>query len=447
MISSNTIDVMNYQISNMTRKKAIEVLADSETRTAFFLNAHCVNVASKDPVYRWALAKADRLLPDGIGMKIAARAGGVRLADNLNGTDLFVPLIRDAAARGRSIFFFGAAPGVAEAAAAKAVELAPGLRVAGCRDGYFTSGEEAGIVTTINRSGADIVLVALGVPRQEIWIARNRHRLAAGLVMGVGAQFDFWSGRVRRAPAIVRRMSCEWVWRLGLEPRRLARRYLIGNPAFLARVARHAIGGAVAAEPGRPLKRVLDLVLAGSAVLALSPALLAIAAAIRATSPGPVLFRQERVGEGGRRFTMLKFRSMCVDAERRLDDLRRVNTRDGVCLKAAVDPRITPVGRFLRRFSLDELPQLFNVLRGEMSIVGPRPALPREVAAYPSAAMERLVPRPGLTGVWQVSGRADVGFDKMVGMDVAYGRSRSLLLDVALIGLTVRAVFGGRGAY
>lgn len=447
MNAACTIDVMNYEILNVTRSEAIEALASDETRTAFFVNAHCVNVASKDPVYRWALAKADRLLPDGVGMRIAACVGGERIVENLNGTDLFPPLVRDAAARGRSIFFFGAEPGVAEVAAGKAAELAPGLRVAGCRDGYFSPAEEDGIVATINRSGADIVLVALGVPRQEIWIARNRHRLAAGLVMGVGAQFDFWSGRVRRAPKVVRRLSCEWLWRLGLEPRRLGRRYLVGNPAFLARVARHAVGEAVAAEPGRPAKRFLDLAIAGTAVMALSPVLLAIAVAIRSTSPGPVLFRQERVGEGGRRFTMLKFRSMCVDAERRLDDLRRVNTRAGVCLKAAVDPRITPVGRFLRRFSLDELPQLFNVLRGEMSIVGPRPALPREVAVYPSEAMERLVPRPGLTGVWQVSGRADVGFDKMVGMDVAYGRSRSLLLDVALIGLTIRAVFGGRGAY
>ncbi len=447
MINATTIEVMNLPILNATSKEAIELLNSSAEKTGFFVNAHCVNVASKDPVYRWALGKADHLLPDGIGMKIAARAGGDRLVENLNGTDLFVPLVRDAAARDRSIFFFGAAPGIAEAAAVKAVELAPGLCVAGCRDGYFSPAEEDGIIAALNASGADIVLVALGVPRQEIWIARNRHRLNAGLVMGVGAQFDFWSGRVRRAPAIVRRLSCEWMWRLALEPRRLARRYLVGNPQFLARVAERAIGDVVAAEPGRLSKRLLDVAVAGSAVVALSPALVAIAMAIRATSPGPVLFRQERVGEGGRRFTMLKFRSMCVDAERRLDDLRRVNTRAGVCLKAAVDPRITPVGRFLRRFSLDELPQLFNVLRGEMSIVGPRPALPREVAIYPEEAMERLVPRPGLTGVWQVSGRADVGFDKMVGMDVAYGRSRSLLLDVALIGLTIRAVFGGRGAY
>jgi exopolysaccharide biosynthesis WecB/TagA/CpsF family protein len=447
MIPSTDIKIMNHQILNASSSEAIAILANSVTKTAFFMNAHCVNVASKDAVYGWALGKADRLLPDGIGMRIAARVGGERLVENLNGTDLFVPLVRDAAARGRSIFFFGAAAGVAEAAAAKAVELAPGLDVAGCRDGYFSPAEEDGIIAAINASGADIVLVALGVPRQEIWIARNRHRLNAGLVMGVGAQFDFWSGRVRRAPAIVRRLSCEWMWRLALEPRRLARRYLVGNPQFLARLAGRAIGDAVAAEPGRLAKRMVDVALAGSAVVALSPALLVITAAIRATSQGPVLFRQERVGEGGRRFTMLKFRSMCVDAERRLDDLRRVNTRAGVCLKAAVDPRITPVGRFLRRFSLDELPQLFNVLRGEMSIVGPRPALPREVAVYPAEAMERLVPRPGLTGVWQVSGRADVAFDKMVGMDVAYGRSRSLLLDVALIGLTVRAVFGGRGAY
>lgn len=447
MTALPTIDILSLPVTNATSAEALDDLFGTARVTGFFINAHCVNVAAGDPVYRWALSKGDHLLPDGIGVKIAARMKGVQLVENLNGTDLFVPLVRTAAARGEAVYFLGSAPGIAEEAAARAGELAPDLVVAGCRDGYFSDAEEDAVIGEINRSGAGVVLVALGVPRQEIWIARNRHRLNARLVMGVGAQFDFWSGRVRRAPALVRRLSCEWAWRLMLEPHRLAKRYLIGNVAFLGRVGGRALSDALAAEPGRPTKRVLDMAVAGLALTLLAPLLAVIAAAIALTSRGPVLFRQERVGEGGHTFTMLKFRSMHADAERRLAELRRVNTRAGVCLKSAADPRITPVGRILRRFSLDELPQLVNVLTGDMSIVGPRPALPREVAAYDPAARERLATRPGLTGLWQVSGRADVGFDRMVSLDVAYGRSRSLLLDMALMVLTVRAIFGGRGAY
>ncbi len=447
MTALATINILSLPIINATATDALDELFRGERVTGFFINAHCVNVASGDPVYRWALSKADHLLPDGIGVKIAARVQGTRLIENLNGTDLFVPLMRTAAARGRAVYFLGSAPGVAEAAADRAGTLAPGLAVAGCRDGYFSDAEEEAVIAEINRSGAEILLVALGVPRQEIWIARNRHRLTARLVMGVGAQFDFWSGRVRRAPALVRRVSCEWLWRLALEPRRLARRYLIGNAAFLARVAARATTDRIAAEPGRAGKRLLDITVAGAALMLLAPLFALVAAAIALTSKGPVLFRQERVGAGGRPFTMLKFRSMHADAEARLAELQAVSTRAGVCLKAAEDPRITPVGRVLRRLSLDELPQLLNVLAGEMSIIGPRPALPREVAAYAAPARERLATRPGLTGLWQVSGRADIGFDRMVTMDVAYGRSRSLVLDVALLALTLRAVFGGRGAY
>ncbi len=447
MTATATLDVLSLPIANLTQAEALDQLFRDAPVSAFFINAHCVNVAATDPVYRWALASADRLLPDGIGVAIAARIQGTRLKENLNGTDLFVPLMRTAAARQRAVYFLGAAPGVAAEAAARAAALAPGLTIAGCHHGFFDAAEEDALIAAINASGADVLLVALGVPTQEIWIARNRHRLAPRLVLGVGAQFDFWSGRVARAPALVRQVGCEWMWRLALEPRRLARRYLIGNVAFLGRITGRAIADRIAAEPGRPGKRLFDIALATLILTAISPLLLAIAALVALTSRGPVLFRQERVGENGRRFTMLKFRSMSADAERRLAELKQVNTRAGVCLKSAADPRITPVGRVLRRFSLDELPQLFNVLSGDMSIVGPRPALPREVAAYSPTAMQRLGARPGLTGLWQVSGRADIGFDRMVTMDVAYGRSRSLLLDFALLALTLRAVLGGRGAY
>jgi lipopolysaccharide/colanic/teichoic acid biosynthesis glycosyltransferase len=138
---------------------------------------------------------------------------------------------------------------------------------------------------------------------------------------------------------------------------------------------------------------------------------------------------------------------MYIDAEARRAELLAHSDREGLCFKSRKDPRITRVGGLLRRFSVDELPQIINVLRGDMAIVGPRPALPQEVAVYPPRAMGRLTVKPGLTGIWQVSGRAEISFDRMIDMDLAYARSPSLLLDIVLIAMTFRAVVSGRGAY
>ena len=447
MTSLQTLQLFDLNIINARAKTALKALLADRARkkAAAFVNAHCINVAAGDAAYRWALSQMEFILPDGSGLQLAARIHGQRFVDNLNGTDLFLPLCRAAAENDQSIFFFGSQPGVAEGAARTGVQQVPGLEIAGSRHGFFESDEEESIIAEINASGADIVLVALGVPLQETWIARNRHRLNAHLVMGVGAQFDFWSGRVSRAPTIMRRLGLEWTWRLAIEPKRMARRYLLGNPAFVLRSIRerlcrgdnHDISG----------KRALDLLISSSAILLLAPMLLGAAAAIRLESKGPVIFRQIRIGKGGKPFTVLKFRSMYADAEQRRAALLDSSDRAGICFKAKSDPRITRVGRFLRRYSLDELPQIFNVWRGEMGIVGPRPALPQEVEAYPAEARERLAAKPGLTGLWQVSGRAEIGFDRMVDMDTAYVRSRSLVLDIAIIALTFRAVVSGRGAY
>ena len=202
-----------------------------------------------------------------------------------------------------------------------------------------------------------------------------------------------------------------------------------------------------AATWGDVARRGLDLAITVPALIVLAPLLLLVALAVRLDSTGPALFRQTRVGLGGRHFTMLKFRSMHVDAETRRATLLAQSDREGICFKARDDPRITRLGRLLRRMSIDELPQLINVLRGEMSVVGPRPALPEEVAVYPRRALGRLAVRPGLTGLWQVSGRAAVGFNRMIAMDLAYVRSRSVWLDIVLILRTVPAVTTGRGAF
>jgi lipopolysaccharide/colanic/teichoic acid biosynthesis glycosyltransferase len=160
-----------------------------------------------------------------------------------------------------------------------------------------------------------------------------------------------------------------------------------------------------------------------------------------------VLYRQERVGLNGRPFTMLKFRSMVVDADSRLDTLRDENLGDGLLFKMREDPRVTPVGRWLRRLSLDELPQLLNVLGGSMSLVGPRPPLPSEVARYDNSVRRRLLVKPGLTGLWQISGRSDLPWDEAVRLDLRYVENWSLSLDLLILWKTVRAVLGGSGAY
>lgn len=210
-----------------------------------------------------------------------------------------------------------------------------------------------------------------------------------------------------------------------------------------------AVGPTTACRVRRPskAKRVLDLVLVALALPVLLPLFAGIAVAIRLTSPGPVFFVQARVGLGGQAFGMVKFRSMVADAEARRTEVLGLSDRAGLCFKARKDPRITGVGRILRRASLDELPQLINVVRGEMSLVGPRPALAEEVAGYPAAALERLAVVPGITGPWQVAGRADLGFAEMVTLDVQYVRHATLATDLAILCRTLRAVTSGRGAY
>ncbi|MDP9824855.1 sugar transferase [Kineosporia succinea] len=195
------------------------------------------------------------------------------------------------------------------------------------------------------------------------------------------------------------------------------------------------------------LKAAFDRILGSAILLVLAPLLAAIAIAVRVTSPGPALFRQTRVGVGGREFSIYKFRSMVTDAEHRLDDLTTHDEGNGVLFKMRTDPRVTPLGARLRRYSLDELPQLINVARGDMSLVGPRPPLPREVAGYSDDAVRRLRVRPGMTGLWQVSGRSDLSWEQSLLLDLRYVDNWSMTLDLSILWRTVRAVVKGNGAY
>ncbi len=197
----------------------------------------------------------------------------------------------------------------------------------------------------------------------------------------------------------------------------------------------------------RIVKNIIDRVGAALLLTVFSPLLLVLAVCVGVTSPGPVFFRQIRVGRDGREFRMVKFRSMYLDAEARLAELRHLNEHDGLLFKMRDDPRVTPVGRWLRRLSLDELPQLFNVLSGRMSLVGPRPPLPAEVAAYPLDVRRRLAVKPGMTGLWQVSGRSDLSWEEAVRLDLSYVENWSLSLDLVILLRTLSAVVRSSGAY
>ena len=195
------------------------------------------------------------------------------------------------------------------------------------------------------------------------------------------------------------------------------------------------------------LKRVMDIVGAVIGLVLTSPIMLIIVILIKLEDPkGPVFFSQVRNGKYPKTFKMYKFRSMYVDAEDRLQELMHLNEQSGPAFKMKDDPRITKVGKFIRKASLDELPQLFNVLKGDMSLVGPRPAIPREVEQYTPYQMQRLLVKPGLTCIWQVSGRNNIGFDEWVELDIEYIKARNLWLDIKLILLTIPAMLGDENA-
>ncbi len=283
-------------------------------------------------------------------------------------------------------------------------------------DGLPVLGGLTDVVEAIARTGADCVFVASSAVRVE----------------------DIsWLARVLRPQNVEVRFSTNLpellISRVALQP--IAR-----IPSLLVRPARLT-------GPQATVKRVVDVIVAAGLLCLTAPLLVAIALAVRLGSRGPVLFRQERIGMRGVPFTMLKFRTMVADAESRLPDVEHLNEASGPLFKIRQDPRVTPTGRFLRRHSLDELPQLVNVIRGHMSLVGPRPPLRSEVSAYERWHFARLEVRPGMTGLGQVTGRSDRSFEDTVRLDVFYIENWSLTYDLYIIAKTIPALLFGRGAY
>jgi N-acetylglucosaminyldiphosphoundecaprenol N-acetyl-beta-D-mannosaminyltransferase len=235
------ISLFGIAIDNVTLDQAVETIVQrldcDEATQVSFVNADCVNIACRNRAYLEALQQSDLVFADGIGVRVAGEILGQPVRDNVNGTDLFPLLAAALENTGKRVFLLGGHPGVAEGVAGLLAKNYPGVEVAGFRHGYFTADEEAEVIEEIRRSGADLVLVAFGAPRQELWVRRNLAKLGAKVVIGVGGLLDFFSGRIPRAPRWIRKLGMEWCYRLCQEPKRLWRRYLVGNVVFLARLA------------------------------------------------------------------------------------------------------------------------------------------------------------------------------------------------------------------
>ncbi|MDO6563771.1 WecB/TagA/CpsF family glycosyltransferase [Amphritea sp. 1_MG-2023] len=477
--SLTTSSLLEICFANISLAEALDsvrrIVLGEVQNDLFFVNAHCLNTSFDDPRYHQALQSARLIFPDGSGIRKGCDLNNDTLVENLNGTDLFPHLCRLFADTQQPIFLLGASPGTVERVAEWAQRHAPGLIVAGSQHGFFDPKETPAVIDKINRSGARVLFVAMGVPRQELWIAEHRDQLNSVLNIAVGGLFDFYGGNIPRAPAWIRSRGLEWVWRLLQEPKRMWRRYVIGNPLFILRLLKAKRAQQfltsfplLLANQQQRLKcraawqrfrwrwqhrgsfiakRLIDLTLASSALLVLLPLFPLIAIAIRLDSPGPVFFSQTRAGYRNRAFRLWKFRSMHADAEARRAELEALNEmQGGVLFKIKDDPRITRVGRILRKLSLDELPQLWNVLKGDMSIVGPRPALHSEVEKYSSEQRKRLEIRPGLTSDWVIQGRSLIPFQQQAEMDINYAHKRSLWRDLRLIIKTIPALISGKGA-
>jgi len=333
-------------------------------------------------------------------------------------------------------------------------EMAASMRERGVRVilSLLESPQQERVLSRLNRYLNDSLLIGLGSgladslfglrpgqPRQlqqlKLWFRQRRHSILLRPLHWLGLLCNLLMGPFNNSEHGLPLNSS--LNRSGWRTRQLRAAIFLKAMSFRGR-----------RQLGVLFKRLLDLIGVGTGMLLLSPLLLFVALVIKLTSKGPVFYSQIRVGLNGRHFRIWKFRSMYTDADKRKAELEAQNEMaGGVLFKMKRDPRITPIGRIIRRLSIDELPQLFNVLTGEMSLVGPRPALPQEVEAYPVLARARLEVKPGLTGLWQISGRSDLPFDKQVLLDTAYVHTQSTTNDIKLIAKTIPAVISGKGAY
>ena len=482
--------VLGVRVDATTYTAATSLITEwasrGESRSVIELPVNMVMEAHDCPANLAAVNGADLVTPGGMPIVWSLRRLGFPGQPRVYGPELTLWVCEAAAQRGIPIGFYGGTPKAVDLMASRMQERYPGLKVVYICSPPFralTAAETESTVMDIRRSGCRILFVGLGCPKQERWMAAHRGVLPV-VMLGVGAAFDFLSGQKPQAYPWMQRMGLEWAFRLANEPRRLWHRYLYHNPRFAVLIAHQLLRAAwrgpqpkvpagLANLPGATqadtaagaidlrsledalsrkraqlcLKRLFDLFGATVALLVLAPAFLLPAILVRFSSRGPVLFRQARVGYRGKEFVIYKFRSMRLEGDPAVAALQRVAAQRGVLVKVQNDPRVTAVGRFLRSTSLDELPQLLNILKGEMSFVGPRPLIAFMLEPCPEFAQARSLVRPGITGLWQVRERHNnTTALAMQAHDLEYVQNLSLGLDMAILAKTPRVVVLGKGA-
>lgn len=406
-----------------------------------YVNADCLNKLKDNHRYRQNLSKFNLVLPDGVGLKFALRLKGILPGDNINGTDFSPKILALAAKENWSVFFLGGESDISRKALRIFRYIYPELNVAGSHHGFFNNDEL--VIEYINNSKAQILFVGLGTPIQEQWVIDNYKKLSVKMIICVGGMFDFYGGKVQRAPLLIRQIGCEWLYRLYQEPKRLWNRYIIGNANFIFWNVSNALNIRMLCLSF--FSRTIDVVIAFSALILWLPFHIILCCLLFIIERKNPIFKQVRVGKNGQRFTMYKYTTMDNNIILDEEEFKRY-VSDGIRYKNKLDPRITKFGFWLRKFSVDEIPQFLNVLKGEMKLVGPRPALEKEVEKYTQVHKLRLLIKPGMTGLWQISGRSELSSNKQFELDLHYVVTRNIMLDLLILIKTVPAVLSARGA-
>ena len=454
---SEFIEYLNLALNQKNNVQSF-IFADAETVT------HSVS----DPRVRDALFSADILIPRGKGVNARLNMRTRGPAEAANTSQLYIELLLTLETKGSRVLLFSDSKRDLLKFEIHAAKYFPSLNIQFQLLDINYDLSTKSIKSMINKNGAEVVMFAAQSPIQEQLVSRLQGLTKLKLVAALGHPFF----------EAVSEIEGQSLWHkvrhsLLLRPIKLFRFILANTALYLkstdkdsSRLNRMLKGWGWTTRLSRLLirlkawwwsircnlqritKRIIDMTGAILGLLALSPLLIPVIIIVKASSPGPLFYSQIRVGHRGKLFRMWKFRSMYIDADARKAALLEQNeSAAGVIFKMKKDPRITPIGRFIRRLSVDELPQLYNVLIGEMSLVGPRPALESEVAQYPVLARARLEAIPGLTGLWQISGRSDLPFDKQVLLDTVYVNHQSAINDIKLIAKTIPAIVSGKGAY
>lgn len=397
-----------------------------------YINSECFLRAVRDDRYRHILTRSDIIYPDGYGVIIAARMTGVPLPQRVNAADFFDDFIKRVLKRKKTIYLIGGRRETIQKTVDSLRRKFSLLKIIGYTDGYLKASQRRVTAKKISQLRPDFLLVGMGVPMQEQWVDEYKEMFPHTVTWCVGGLFRILSGELRHAPSWMRKNGLEWLYRLYQEPKRLWRRYTVHIIEFCALI--------VWFSAQYFLKRAFDLIISTVIGICLLPAAFCIAVLIKLTSPGPIFFIQQRVGQHGRHFSMYKFRTMIEKADKIKRRFKTLNEADGPVFKIKNDPRFTPLGAFLSRSGFDEIPQLLNVVKGDMSLVGPRPLPVYEVVALSSEDRIREAVRPGMTSMWVLEGSHRLSFRKWMELDRQYVESQNFFWDAWILFHTVKLV-------